>query len=68
MTFSDVLGTVRKRIATDYFAYQRQPNLTELAYRLGYAEASAASRFLRENFRSGARALSRRARAERTRK
>jgi len=67
MTFSDVLGTVRRRIATDYFAYQRQPNLAELAYRLGYAEASAASRFLRENFHAGARALSRKARAERAR-
>ncbi len=65
VTFSDVLGTVRRRIADDYFAYQRKPNLAELAHRLGYAEASAASRFLRETYRTGARALSRRARIER---
>jgi AraC-like DNA-binding protein len=67
LTFSDVLGTVRRRIAEDYFAYQRKPNLAELAHRLGYTEASAASRFLRENFRAGARTLSRRARSLRVR-
>ena len=66
LSFSNVLANVRRRVAGEYFAYQRQPNLTELAHRLGYAEASAASRFLRENFRAGARLLSRRARAERT--
>jgi AraC-like DNA-binding protein len=65
MTFSDVLAQVRRRVAEDYFAYQRQPNLAELAHRLGYAEASAASRFLRETFRAGLRTLSRRARAVR---
>ena len=65
MTFTDVLTTVRHRIAADYFAYQRRPNLAELAHRLGYGEASAASRFLRDHFRAGARTLSRRARAER---
>lgn len=64
VTFSDVLVTVRRRIAGDYFAYQRQANLSELAHRLGFAEASAASRFLRQHFRAGARALSRRARAD----
>jgi AraC-like DNA-binding protein len=67
MTFSDVLATVRKRIAADYFAYQRRPDLSELAHRLGYGEASAASRFLRDHFRAGARTLSRMARAERAR-
>ncbi len=65
MTFSDVLGAVRRRIADDYFAYQRKPNLSELAHRLGYTEASAASRFLRENFQAGARTLSRQTRAQR---
>jgi AraC-like DNA-binding protein len=65
LTFSDVLEQVRRRVAADYFTYQRQPNLTELAHRLGYAEASAASRFLRETFRSGLRTLSRRARSAR---
>ena len=65
MTFSDVLTDVRRRIASDYFAYQRRPNLSELAHRLGYGEASAASRFLRENFRAGIRTLGRRARAAR---
>jgi AraC-like DNA-binding protein len=64
MTFSDVLVTVRRRITADYFAYQRRPNLAELAHRLGYGEASAASRFLREHLGAGARTLSRRARAE----
>jgi len=66
LTFSQVLANVRRRVADDYFAYQRQANLTELAHRLGYGEASAASRFLRENLRAGARLLSRRARTERS--
>ena len=65
MTFSELLTTVRKRIVADYFAYQRQPNLTELAHRLGYGEASAASRFLRDHFEAGARTLANRARAGR---
>ena len=65
VTFSDLLTTVRRRIAADYFAYQRRPNLTELAHRLGYGEASAASRFLRTHCRTGARTLSRSARAAR---
>jgi AraC-like DNA-binding protein len=68
MTYSDVLATVRRRITADYFAYQRRPNLAELAHRLGYGEASAASRFLREHLGAGARTLSRRARAERARR
>jgi AraC-like DNA-binding protein len=67
LTFSAVLTTVRKRIVADYFAYQRRPNLTELAQRLGYGEASAASRFLRDHFDAGARTLGRRARAGRAR-
>ncbi|WP_353228555.1 AraC family transcriptional regulator ligand-binding domain-containing protein [Novosphingobium sp.] len=62
MTFSDVLTTVRRRVADDYFTNQRKPNLTDLAHRLGYAEASAASRFLRERLSTGARGLRRRAR------
>lgn len=65
LTFSEVLTTVRRRIAADYFSYQRRPNLSELAHRLGYGEASAASRFLRDHLHMGARALGRRASAAR---
>ncbi|EGD57413.1 Helix-turn-helix, AraC domain protein [Novosphingobium nitrogenifigens DSM 19370] len=64
LTFSAMMTQARQRVATDYFTNQRKPNLGELAHRLGYAEASAASRFLRENFRAGARTLSRRNRSE----
>jgi hypothetical protein len=57
ITFGDVLTNVRLRVAREYFALEAKPNLSELAHRLGYGEASAASRFLRRHMDSGARAL-----------
>lgn len=56
MTFGDVITNVRLRVAREYFALEAQPNLSELAHRLGYGEASAASRFLRRHMDSGVRA------------
>jgi AraC-like DNA-binding protein len=64
MRYGDVLTSVRRRIADEYFAVHRKPDLSELAHKLGYGEASAASRFLRETYRAGMRELSRRARAD----
>lgn len=64
-TFASVLERVRRRAAEEYFANERKPNLTELAHRLGYAEASAASRFLRTSMGCGAKVLTRRAHARR---
>lgn len=46
-TFGDVLDEVRKREALDYLRGTPHASLSELAHRLGYGEASAASRFLR---------------------
>ncbi|WP_225204937.1 AraC family transcriptional regulator [Novosphingobium huizhouense] len=64
-TFAGVLERVRRRAAQEYFANERKPNLAELAHRLGYAEASAASRFLRTSMGCGAKVLARRAHARR---
>lgn len=64
-TFAGVLERVRRRVCEEYFANERKPNLTELARRLGYAEASAASRFLRTSIGSGAKMLARRAHSRR---
>ena len=64
-TFARVLERVRRRAAQEYFANERKPSLTELAHRLGYAEASAASRFLRTSLGCGAKVLARRAHASR---
>lgn len=47
LTFADVLERVRRRTADEYFRLDARPNLTELAYRLGYNSASSASRYLR---------------------
>lgn len=58
--FSDLLDEVRMRVAEEYFRTAPCPNLTVLAHRLGYSEASAASRFLRERMGTGARSLRRR--------
>lgn len=60
-SFASVLTGERQRTAEEYFATQAKPNLAELAFRLGYAEASAASRFLRRHMRTGVRPLVRRA-------
>jgi AraC-like DNA-binding protein len=56
-TFATILEEVRKRTADEYFRTARRPNLTELSHRLGYTDASAASRFLRQHMSTGARAL-----------
>lgn len=58
-SFAGLLAAERKRTAEEYFATQTKPNLAELAYRLGYTEASAASRFLRAHMRTGSRPLAR---------
>ncbi|WP_226016432.1 AraC family transcriptional regulator ligand-binding domain-containing protein [Novosphingobium sp. FKTRR1] len=65
-SFASVLAAERRRLAEEYFATQSKPNLAELAYRLGYTEASAASRFLRAHMRTGARPLARRAHQQRS--
>ncbi|ABD26944.1 transcriptional regulator, AraC family [Novosphingobium aromaticivorans DSM 12444] len=56
-TFATILEEVRKQTADEYFRTARRPNLTELSHRLGYTDASAASRFLRQHMSTGARAL-----------
>lgn len=57
VSFADVLAGVRKRTAEEYFRTESRPNLTQLAYRLGYADASAASRYLRTHLDTGTRAF-----------
>lgn len=59
-TFSQRLDAARRRIVGDYFRTERRPNLTLLAHRLGYGDASAASRYLRLHLKAGARELTRR--------
>lgn len=56
-SFAVILEQVRKHTADEYFRTARRPNLTELSHRLGYTDASAASRFLRQHMSTGARAL-----------
>ncbi len=60
VSFSELLEEVRKRVAEEYFRTAPRPNLAVLAHRLGYSEASAASRFLRQCMSTGARSLRRR--------
>lgn len=57
-TFAGILLDVRRRVAEDYFATETRPNLSELAYRLGFADATVAGRFLATRLRP-ARALRR---------
>lgn len=54
-SFADVLAQVRVQIAEDYLRSAEHPSLTDLAYRLGYGDASAASRFLRTRLGLGVR-------------
>jgi len=49
-TFGDILRLVRKRKAEDYLRGARTPNLTQLAYLLGFSDASAASRFVKAEY------------------
>ena len=67
-TFAAILEQVRKQTADEYFRTARRPNLTELSHRLGYTDASAASRFLRQHMSTGARALMARSRSPRMEK
>lgn len=53
VSFSQLLDEVRMRVADEYFRTAPRPNLAVLAHRLGYSEASAASRFLRERMGAG---------------
>ncbi len=56
-SFAMMLEDVRKQTAEEYYRTARRPNLTELSHRLGYTDASGASRFLRQHMATGARAL-----------
>lgn len=53
--FGSLVDTVRKRLAADYLNSETRPNLTHLAHRLGYSDASAASRYLRHSLATGIR-------------
>ncbi len=55
LSFTAVLDAVRRREALDYLRGTPRPALTDLAARLGYADASAASRFLRLRLGLGVR-------------
>lgn len=46
--FAAALDRVRVRRAREYYHDEKDPNLIQLAYLLGYSEPSAVSRFLRE--------------------
>lgn len=54
-TFNQVVEQVRRREVEAYFQSEARPNLSELAYRLGYADTSAVSRFLRTKLGVGLR-------------
>lgn len=56
-TFADILEEVRKRVAEEYFRRESRPNLQQLAHRLGYADASGTSRYLRLRLQSGVKSL-----------
>lgn len=55
LSFAAVLDAVRRREALAYLRGTDRPALTELAERLGYGDASAASRFLRARLGLGVR-------------
>lgn len=57
LSFADILDIVRKRRAEEYFRSERQPNLIQLAYLLGYSDSSTASRFLRTKLGVNSRQL-----------
>ena len=50
-SFASIVLEVRKRVAEDYFSSEPRPHLTELAYRLGFADATVAGRFLAAHLR-----------------
>lgn len=55
--FATILDKVRERIVVEYFRTERRPNIIQLAHRLGYSDATSASRYLKKHFNAGARAL-----------
>ena len=55
--FSDLLMGARKNAVDAFVRSERQPDLMRLAFRLGYSEASNASRFLRQHYGKGLRQL-----------
>ncbi|MGB3431107.1 AraC family transcriptional regulator ligand-binding domain-containing protein [Achromobacter sp.] len=57
--FSLLVEQARLKLAEQFFKTERNPHLTQLAMRLGYAETSAASRFLQRQFGTGLRELAR---------
>jgi AraC-like DNA-binding protein len=57
LTFATLLAEVRRRTTEEFFRSEQRPSLTRLADRLGYSDNSAASRYLRTNFHTGAKAL-----------
>lgn len=59
MNFAEILRASRTLAAQDYLASGAVLNLCELSHRLGYGEASAASRFLKQHFGTGLKALKR---------
>lgn len=67
LEFSALLIAVRRQVVENYVRSERQPELMRLAFRLGYSEASNASRFLRQQFGTGLRGLIAQARSERER-
>lgn len=56
-SFAGLLADVRKSTTEEYFRARPTANLTELAYKLGYSDNSAASRYLRTYLHTGARAI-----------
>ena len=65
LEFSELLNKARRQVVESYVRSERHPELMRLAYRLGYSEASNASRFLRQQFGTGLRGLIAQARSER---
>jgi AraC-like DNA-binding protein len=63
-TFAEILLEVRTQVAREYFASGHRLGLEDLARRLGYGDASAASRFLRSAMNMGMRDLAQQAGAD----
>lgn len=55
--FASVLDKVRMQRAQEYYFEEKHASLTQLAYLLGYSDASAASRFLREKLSTTGRRM-----------
>lgn len=57
LSFADILASTRERVTREYFLTEKRPSLVDLAYRLGYRDTTAASRYLRQRHGGGAREL-----------